>query len=212
MTIDERWRARGLCAATVLALSAGAASTHAADGSTYAGLTVGGSQLSGWCADVNGPQCDDSGRIGKLHLGHEYGRHFAAEVFVGYLGRATGVDATQATSLRADAKIQAIGLSALGLWPVCESISLFGKAGLAAVQMRLNATTATGVTGTASTTSANLLLGLGMRWNAIDNVVFRVEWERYFEVGGLPVHAGATRFESGKSDLDVVGVGVEFRF
>ncbi|MFO1320704.1 MAG: outer membrane beta-barrel protein [Burkholderiales bacterium] len=212
MTIDTRGGAACVGTAMVLAVLAGAPGARAADGATYVGITVGGSQSSGWCSDVNGPQCDDSGRVGKLSVGHEYGRHLAVEAFYAYLGRTTGTDTTQGSPIRADAKYQAVGLSALGLWPVCDGLSVFGKAGIAAVQMRLNAATATGPSGTAINTSGNLLLGLGLRWNAIDNVVFRLEWERYFDVGGVPVHAGPTRLDTGKSDLDVLGVGIEYRF
>ena len=212
MTIHKTRHPRASTAAVFLALSLGAAAAHADGGATYAGFGFGGSQSSGWCSDVNGPQCDDSGRVGKLYLGHEYGKHLAVEAFYAYLGRTSGTDTTQGSPIRADAKYQAVGLSALGLWPVCDGLSVFGKAGLAAVQMRLNAMTATGTSGTAINTSGNLLLGLGLRWNAIDNVVFRLEWERYFDVGGVPVHAGTTRLDTGKSDLDVLGVGIEYRF
>lgn len=211
MNNSKQWRRHAGDIGVCLALFACATGAHAAEGATYAGFGVGGSQSSGWCSDIVG-QCDDTGRTGKLYVGHEYGKHFAVEAFLAYLGRTTGTDSSQGTAIRADTKLQGIGLAALGQWPLCDGLAVFGKAGVAAVQMRLNATTATGTTGSASTTSANLLLGLGVRWNVVENLVLRAEWERYFDVGGLPVHAGATRLDIGKSDLDVVGVGVEYRF
>lgn len=211
MSNSKQWRRYPGQMAASLAFSACAMAAHAADGATYAGVGVGGSQSSGWCRDIVG-QCDDTGRTGKLYVGHEYGKHLAVEAFFAYLGRTTGTDTSQGTSIRADTKLQGIGLAALGQWPLCDAFAVFGKAGVAAVQTRLNATTAAGTTGSASTTSANLLLGLGVRWNVVDNLVLRAEWDRYFDVGGLAVHAGATRLDIGKSDLDVVGVGVEYRF
>lgn len=187
-----------------------AAPVYAAGGPWYAGFGVGGTQVASWCDGVTG-QCDDSGRGATLYGGYEIHRNLAVEGFLVHLGKVNGTDVSLGTPAYAESRSTGFGLAALGLWPVHEQISLFVRGGLARVQTRQSGN-ALGISGRGKDSTFSPVLGLGAKWNAVEGLVFRVEWARYFDVGDVNFSIGNTTSNSGKDNIDYVGAGAEYRF
>ena len=50
------------------------------------------------------------------------------------------------------------------------------------------------------------MLGLGAQYNFTPSVGLRLEWERYFEVGGKDATS------TGEADIDLITAGLVFKF
>jgi opacity protein-like surface antigen len=78
---------------------------------------------------------------------------------------------------------------------------LFGKLGLASTEVEVSATSSVFGAGSDSETKANVAWGLGGGYNFTKNLGARLEWERF-----------RGEFEDEKTDIDLISVGVQYRF
>jgi OOP family OmpA-OmpF porin len=90
--------------------------------------------------------------------------------------------------------------------PVADKFSLFGKIGL--YRGEVEGTGSGVVLGTpislsGKDTNTDLTFGVGAKFDITRNVALRGEWQRYSSVGGSEV---------GESDVDVLSIGVAFKF
>lgn len=131
---------------------------YAADSGTYAGIKVGSNDVG-----FNALSDSTDTAYGVL-LGYQYNRNFAIEGEYTDLGRFT-------TAAGVTGKSDVWGLSALGVMPLQNRFSVYGKLGIA----RSNTTTSA-ATGERRTTAT---YGLGGQYDATPIIGLRLSWERY---------------------------------
>jgi len=173
-----------LLSATAMALALPAAAQSSRLSSVYIGGDVGQSKFKDACTNIAG--CDDKDTAWGLFAGYRFHPNFAAELGYHDLGAASAPGATYDAT--------AWELVALGMWPIGNQFSLYGKLG----GYRGEAKSA-GV----SETNTDATYGLGAQWDFTRNLGVRAEWQRYPGLGG-----GALR----KTDVDVLRVGALWRF
>src|SRR5438132_5937460 len=171
------------------ALTLGSTMVKAQDAGWYGGLDLGASHLSG--LDLG--SMDRSDTALGFDLGYRVNRNFAVEGAYTDLGKFNfstgGLDGTY--------RAKSFSLAAVGLLPLQSNWSLYGKAGLAHTQAKVNAPA------DASESGNGLLVGAGAMYDFDRNIYAKAGWDRYASVGG-----DAT----GKADIDVFSLGVGYRF
>jgi len=102
-------------------------------------------------------------------------------------------------------KAHALSLSGIGILPLRQSWSVYGKAGVARTKTDLEASSGTGAVavGNASASRSGLLIGAGATYDFNRNVFARVGWDRYAQLGSD---------DTGKGHADVYSIGVGYRF
>ena len=150
-----------------VALTLGTSLSYAQEAGWYGGIDLGRSHT-----DADNVADRDGNGVG-LDLGYRVNRNFALEG--GY------VDLDHA---------KALSLSAVGLLPLRDRFSLYGKAGLAHTDV-------------SSGSNNGLLIGAGVMYDVNRSVYARAGWDRYAEVGNDT---------TGKGNIDLYSVGVGYRF
>src|SRR5436190_15662552 len=172
------------------ALTLGRTMVKAQDAGWYGGLDLGASHLSG--LDLG--SLDRSDTAWGFDLGYRVNRNFALEGAYTDLGKFHYSTDTVDGSYRANA----LSLAAVGILPLESNWSLYGKAGLAHTQAKLDAPS------DVSDKRNGLLVGAGAMYDINRNVYAKAGWDRYASIG-----SDAT---TGKSDIDVFSLGVGYRF
>jgi OOP family OmpA-OmpF porin len=153
---------------------------------------------------------DDTDIGFKVYGGYRFNRNFAIEGGYTDFGKFTSHSVvTSGGSGTGDGewKAYSIDLSALGILPLNERFSLFGRAGLSLWNMDFTFTAAgPGGVGIASEsrTGFSPLLGIGATFNFTRQLALRAEFERHFSVGDSDT--------TGKSDIDLISLGLQVRF
>ena len=188
-----------LLAAAGMAVSCVSMAQSKADTGWYIGATFGQTQVD--LEDCGGGvTCDDKDTGWRIIGGYLLNRNFAIEVGYHDLGKAS----QSAPGASLDFKANAFELLAVGMLPITNEFSLYGKAGLyrGEVEATLN------ITGLGSDslteTNTDLTYGFGAQYNFTRNVGVRAEWQRYTAMGD-----NAT---IGESDVDVMSLGIVYRF
>jgi len=97
-------------------------------------------------------------------------------------------------------KTKAWDLAAVGTLPIADKFSAFGKLGM----YRADSDLSSDVLASGSESKSDLTYGLGLQYDFTRSVGMRGEWQRFQKVGGDDV--------GGESDIDVMSVGVLYRF
>jgi OOP family OmpA-OmpF porin len=174
---------------TAVALTLGASIVHAQETGWYGGLDLGRSHLSG--IDVDSIKKDDTA-LG-FDLGYRVNRNFALEGAYADLGKFPFSSAAGDGDYRA----RALSLSAVALMPVWEKFSVYGKAGIAHTQAKLEGPSS------ASDSGNGLLAGVGVMYDINRNVYAKAGWDHYANVGSD---------ETGKGSVNLYSVGLGYRF
>ena len=178
---------KGLLLAVLLASAVGA---QAAD--FYVGGSVGGSRYQ--VDEEPGVRLLDKSDTGyKLFGGVQFIPQFALEFGYVDLGKLRA----EVAPFAVDLKGRGAFVDAVGLLPVSDAVTLFGKVGAfnGKVKGRVSGLGSTDDSGT------DVKFGVGAAYQVAPNLAVRAEWERYrFNV-----------FDD-KGDTDLVSVGVSYRF
>lgn len=178
-------------------------------------------ELPGLSIDINASS-DDKDTGWKIYAGYRLNKNFAVEGGYVHLGKFgynasyTGsfveeggtVEFTGAGSVKARAKAWTLGV--LGILPVSDSFEVFGKVGAAFWDVKTTATaTATAeetltLSDSVSKSGTGLNFGLGAVYNINKNLGVRLEWERFNDVGKEET--------TGKSDIDLISLGLKYSF
>jgi OmpA-OmpF porin, OOP family len=163
--------------------------------SAYIGGNIGQSKTH---IDCEGLTCDDKDTSFKLFAGYQFNRNFAAEFGYTDLGKATvtgpgGTDEFKGTAWE---------LSALGILPVMNQLSLFGRLGAYYGEGKLSGPDH----GNKKTT--NVTWGFGVQYDFNRNLGVRGEWQRYSK---LKFHNDINGAEA-DGDVDTLSVGIVYRF
>src|SRR5688572_6920381 len=195
-----------LLAATALAAVLLGASTVAlaqTDGRMYAGVGFGQATLDGFCSlvedtafSVGGSvaSCDEKDTAFKFFLGYRVNPNFALEGSYFSYGDATARGQSLGVPFTISADATAFGVAALGILPLGNRFSLFGKVGILFSEGDI---TASGVGGTfsESTSDTGLHYGFGAMFDVGTNFAIRAEWERNDEL-----------------EIDMMSLGLQVRF
>jgi len=147
----------------------------------------------------------DNGNQVRLQLGYKVNPNFAVEA--GYIDFGKAKFTSTYTGGTADGTVKAGGIdvAALGILPVTDSLSVFGKAGIVAAQVK-SSLSATGLTSPGDTKSNVVapLLGLGVSYKISDNTDLRAEYDHVSKLG-----------KSDKTDKltsNMISMGVAYHF
>ncbi len=203
-------------AISVALLSASAA--HAEDQGWYASANAGighRAQDSGGIDSTLAGQgvtatssLDRRDNIYNLNLGYQFHKNFALEGGFAELGKYkfnSTASAPAADSLNGDYRVKGWTISAIGILPLQNGFSAYGKAGVIFADTEFNVASATGANTVTSTSKSSTrpLLGLGVSYDFNKQVVGKAEWTRYNNLGNSA---------TGKSDIDTYTVGVAYKF
>jgi len=201
----------GLLVATGFALSP-SLYAQTPTSSLYAGVGVGQAEARSLCDSVPGVtinSCDDDDDSWRIFGGYQFNKYFAVELGYAGLGEGAGsfvVTGVGSGTARLEAK--AWDLVVVGILPINERFSIFGKLGFARWDVDASATVAipgfgTGA-GSVSEDGTDLTQGVGAQFNFTKNVGARVEWQRYNSVGAANT--------TGESDIDVISASLLVTF
>ena len=186
-----------LVAITVSLISATAI---AQDAGWYVGGGFGQSKAKDFCDGLSGGgvTCEDTDVAVKAMGGYQFTRNFAVEFGVTNAG---SMEARGAGG-RLTVDVGIAEAAAVGILPLGDKFSAFGKFGLysSAVRWELRTTT---LNDDERTTNTDFTYGIGLGFAITPKLVLRAEWQRYQDVD-----AGAL----GKSDADLMTLGMVYRF
>jgi OOP family OmpA-OmpF porin len=185
----------------VLGLAAAAGPAAAQYPGWYLGGSVGYTQFKDICKRAAVP-CDDHDVGWRGFAGYQFNNWFALEGGFGNLGAAEGSGpVTGGTgTFKAEVK-EAWDLGGVFLFPVATHMSLLGRVGMYRARTSVDQDVA-GVTTHDAGTNSGFNYGAGAELR-LGKLGVRAEWLRYENVG-----VAAT----GEDDLDVLSVGLLFRF
>ena len=185
-----------------------ASSAWAQDAGFYIGGAIGQAEVRDVCDGAS--TCDDKDGTWKLFLGYQFNRNLALEFGYADLGEASasGVVSTGLGPVSATANFEAtlFELTVVGTFPVTDRLSLYGRAGLYRADVELSGSGTIGaitIPVSEKDDNTDLTIGIGLKFDITRNISLRGEWQRYLDVGSDDV---------GQSDVDVLSLGVLFRF
>jgi len=156
----------------------------------------------------------DSGSGLKLFVGYNFSKYLALEGFYADLGEfkttASVTDGVDTISLLESYKTSGFGVAGLGMWPINNSFSMFGKLGIVSWNMKYQAnfsdtTIALSDIVSASASSVSPLFGIGAQFDFSQRFGIRAEYERYFSIGD-------SNTSGDKFDIDLISVSGIVRF
>ena len=149
---------------------------------------------------------DDTDTGYKIFAGYKFNRNFAVEAGYFDLGK-FGFTATTvpAGTLNGNIRLSGVNPDAVGILPINEKFSAFGRAGLNYAEAR-DSFSGTGAVGVANPnpkkSDTNYKLGLGIQYDFTEALGMRAEVERYRIDDAV----------GNKGDVDLVSVGLVYRF
>jgi len=143
-----------------------------------------------------GATADDKDTSFRVFGGYQFNKHFGVELGYATLGEATVNEPGVVSTFEA----KAFDLVAVGTLPINEQFSVFGKLGM--YKGDLDASDTTGAS--LSESSTDMTYGIGVQYNFNKNLGIRAEWQQYKALGNKDT--------IGESDVDVMSIGVVYRF
>jgi OOP family OmpA-OmpF porin len=155
-------------------------------------------RLSGWREHH-----DDTDTGWKVYGGYQFTRNWGVEA--GYIdfGKTTASGTVLGIPVAAEAQAKGWQLVGTGTFPITAQFDAFAKLGVWRSDVDARAT-GPGITVTATGHSTELAIGVGAKWNFSRNWAARLEWERFNDAGNKDT--------TGTSDIDLISVGVSYRF
>ena len=170
-----------------------------ADSGWYIGGTIGQAKVNDFCEGLVA-SCEDTDTSLRVLGGSQFSKHFALEAGYHQLGEASVTNG----GLFAKVEAMAWELVAVGMLPVADRFSVYGKLGVYRGETDFSTNiVAPGIPSTFSESNTDLTMGFGLQFDVANNLGLRAEWQRYQDLGGPQI---------GESDVDVMSIGVVFRF
>jgi len=190
----------------LLGLAAAAASPGAfaqEEHKVYLGGSFGSTKISGGCDDARSAfavfggtvsSCDEKSTGWKIFGGLQINKNFAVEGTYINWGELKGNGTLIGVPVSISGDATSFGVAAVGILPINDRFSLFGKAGI--LMTTTSATIAGGgVSSSADEDDTELHLGVGAMFNLTDRWSIRGEWERTQD-----------------SKIDMISIGIQYRF
>jgi OOP family OmpA-OmpF porin len=206
-------------AATLIGISGGLTSAQAEDlTGWYGGVNLGRSNLKMNGGDLDGAFANQglstSSSLEKhdtgysLDLGYQFNPYFALEggyVDFGKFDVSSTASAPAADTINGRYKAHGYDFSAVGILPLQQGLSVYGKAGAFRSRAELDASSSGAVPVSGGSHSAtHPTFGIGASYDFTQRVVGKLEWNRYLKVGDSGV--------TGRGDIDLYTAGVAFKF
>ena len=147
------------------------------DYGVYVGAGVGRSKTEAFC----GGTCDTYDRTWNAFVGYQLNRHLAFELGYVDLGQFTVSGTITGVPVTSVYDMWAIELSGVGLLPLTDRFSIFGKLGLFRYDSEANTTGV--VVGDTGRRDTSYTLGIGAQYAFTRNLAARLEWQSYADVG-----------------------------
>ena len=164
------------------------------------------STLAGQGLTVTSRTEDNSSTGYKLFGGYQLNRNLAVEGGYFDLGRFNySVNTTPLGTFTSDARVRGLNLDLLGILPLTDQFSVFGRVGAAYAQSRANFTRTGAMPLSSSPTSrndTNLKVGLGMQYAITEALAVRAELERYRISDPI----------RNRGNIDMASIGLVYRF
>lgn len=139
--------------------------------------------LAGQGLTVTSTTADNRDTGYKLFGGYQFNRNFAVEGGYFDLGSSSyRFNTAPAGSFSGETRVRGLNLDLVGILPVTDRFSVFGRVGAAYAQTRANFTSTGAVAANRSATrnnDTNLKVGLGMQYAITEALSLRAELERY---------------------------------
>ena len=159
--------------------------------------------LAGQGFRINSSTADNSGPGYKLFGGYQLNRNFAIEGGYFDLGRFKYAGTTiPANTYSGETRVRGLNLDLVGILPLSDRFSVFGRAGAAYAQNRANFISPGAAPSNPSRNGTDLKLGLGMQYAITEALSLRAELERY-RIND-PVR--------NRGYIDMASVGLVYRF
>jgi len=168
------------------------------DSGWLVGGSFGQSKIDCDTAGVPGVSCDDSDTAWRIFGGYQFSKHLAVELGYSTLGEAT----ISGAGITATVEAKAFDLVAVGILPINQQLSVFGKLGMYKADSDLSSNTP--LIGSASDSNTDVTYGIGLQYDFNKNFGLRAEWQQYKKVGSDDT--------GGEGDVDVMSIGVIYRF
>jgi len=179
-----------------------AAPVLAQDAGFYAGAALGQSKVSIDCEGAD--TCDEKDSSWRIFGGYQFNRNFAIEFGYADLGEASAAGAAPPFGTAgATFETTAFDLVAVGILPIAERFSAYGKIGLYRADTDITASLTGFPSVSLSDSNSDLTFAVGVRYDFTRNLGVRAEWQRYSDVAAD---------EFGESDVDVMSIGILWRF
>jgi OOP family OmpA-OmpF porin len=191
--------------ASILLLALLAAPALAQESGPYIGASLGQAEHGDTCEGAN-LSCDEKDSAWKIYGGYQFNRFVAVEFGYADLGRSAAGANVGGIVVNPTFEVTAFELSGIGFLPLLDRLALFMRLGVYRAETELGGTgTAFGITVPISGKESNsdLTFGLGIQYGITRNIGLRGEWQQYMKVGGG---------DTGETDIDVLSVGLLFRF
>ena len=174
----------------------------AQDARFYIGGSFGQAEAEGVCDDIRTlatgigtvSSCDEKDSAWKFFGGYQFSRNFALEASYFDYGSIAASGQTFGVPFSISGDATAFGVAAVGMLPLGNQFSLFGKLGLMSTEVDV---TASGIGGafSESDSETGLHIGVGAMFDLGRNFSIRAEWERNDE-----------------AEIDMMSLGAQFRF
>jgi OmpA-OmpF porin, OOP family len=172
------------------------------DSAWYIGGSVGQSKFD---VDCSGATCDDTDTAFRVFGGYMFNKHFGVELGYADLGKLTITGALPPFgTVSASLKVKAFDLVAVGVLPIGDKFSVYGKLGMYRADSDLSASSTTGLSGSTSDNNTDITGAIGAGYNFTKNLGIRAEYQRYSKVG--------SDNSGGEGDIDVFSIGVVWHF
>lgn len=150
---------------------------------------------------------DDSDTAYKLFGGYQFNDNFAVEGGYFDLGKlGYTANTVPAGTLKGNIKLNGLNIDAVGMLPITEKVSAFGRVGLnyaqAKDQFASTGAVPASINPSPSTTAANYKLGVGVQYDFNESLGLRLEAERYRIDDAV----------GNKGDVDMYSLGLVYRF
>jgi len=193
---------RALAALSValgLAVPSAGMAQGAEDKGFYIGATIGQSKVKDFCGGI-GVSCEDTDTALRLLGGYQFSKHFALELGYSQFGEAS----ISSGGLFAKVESTAWEVVAVGMLPVADRFSIYGKIGMYRADSDFSTNIVLpGIPQALSESNNDLTFGFGLQFDISGSLGVRAEYQRYQDLGGPQI---------GESDLDVMSIGVVYRF
>jgi OOP family OmpA-OmpF porin len=166
----------------------------------YIGGSIGQSEVQDFCDGI--PGCDDTDTAWKVFGGYQINRNFALELGYTDLGT-TKIDVSgPGGNLSARIDATALEFVGLGMVPIAERFSLYGKLGLYRGEVEgrgAGVVQGEPINLEGDDSNNDLTFGFGLKFDLTRNAAIRGEWQRYSDMGE-------------DTDVDVLSIGLVWRF
>jgi len=183
-----------LLAAGLLSLVAVSTPALSQDTGWYVGLGVGQSKADLDCTGTT--SCDDNDTAWNIFGGYQFNKHFGAELGYTNLGKPSLGDAISTATF----KTKGFEVLGVGTYPINQQFSVYGKLGFFRWDLDAN----DNVFGSISESGTDFTHAIGVKYNFTKTIAGTLQWQRYKDVGDDNT--------TGQGDIDVIGVGVIFKF